>query len=202
MDALGEVRRKRGVTYYHQLYTLLVAALGDGLFTPGSALPTESELMERFRVSRNTVRRALARLEEEKRIVRRRGSGSYARSAPPAGFSPDTIAGILQDFDATSSQTSTRLLRIESGATPEHIRRRDPNFGELSVMVQRMRSFKQEPLPVEHELRAGAAGGTPDPPAPHPQDRAGRPGRAGYYGRISRTNDHRGRGPIRSPPGI
>ncbi|MDB6106420.1 MAG: GntR family transcriptional regulator [Gammaproteobacteria bacterium] len=146
MDALGEVRRRRGVAYYHQLYTLLVTALGDGLFTPGSALPTETELMGRFRVSRNTVRRALARLEDEKRIVRRRGSGSYARSPPQPGFSPDTIAEILQDFDATSSQTSTRLLRIEPGATPEYIRRRDPNFGERSVMVQRMRSFKKEPF--------------------------------------------------------
>jgi len=146
MDELGEIRRRRGVAYYHQLYSLLATALGDGLFAPGSALPTESQLMERFAVSRNTVRRALARLEDEKRIIRRRGSGSYARSAPSVGVTPETISAILQDFDATSSQTTSRLLRVKSALTPEYIRRRDPNFGAKSLLVQRCRSYKKEPF--------------------------------------------------------
>jgi len=83
MDELGEMRKRRGVAYYHQLYTLLSAALNDGLIAPGSALPSESNLMKRFGVSRNTVRRAIGQLEQEQRIVCRRGSGSPKHS--PSG---------------------------------------------------------------------------------------------------------------------
>jgi len=145
-DELGEIRKRRGVAYYHQLYTLLSAALNDGLIAAGSVLPSESELMERFQVSRNTVRRALGQLEQEKRIVRRRGSGSYARRVPQKEFSADSIAEVLHDFVAESSQSASRLVRVQSSRTPDFIRRRDPEFGDKSLLVQRCRTFKNEPI--------------------------------------------------------
>lgn len=40
-------------------------------------LPTEQELCERFRVSRQTVRLSLSLLEEEGLIVKKQGSGSF-----------------------------------------------------------------------------------------------------------------------------
>ena len=40
-------------------------------------LPTEQELCERFRVSRQTVRLSLSLLEDEGLIVKKRGSGSF-----------------------------------------------------------------------------------------------------------------------------
>jgi GntR family transcriptional regulator len=146
MDELGEIRRRCGIAYYHQLYTLLAAALADGLITPGSALPSETELMQRFQVSRNTVRRAFARLEQEKRIVRRRGSGTFARSVPQKIVSADAVAEALLGRDATGHQSTSRLLRIQMGVTPEFIRRRDPQFGEQSLLVQRSRSVRNLPV--------------------------------------------------------
>jgi GntR family transcriptional regulator len=144
IDELGEIRKRRGVAYYHQLYTLLSAALNDGLIPPGSALPSESELMQRFGVSRNTVRRAVGQLEQEKRVICRRGSGSYARSLPQAEISSTEISEVLRDFDADHS--SSRLLRVQSTTTPTFIRRKDPKFGDKSLLVQRCRSFKDEPF--------------------------------------------------------
>jgi GntR family transcriptional regulator len=146
MDELGEITRRRGIAYYHQLYTLLSTALNDGSIAAGSALPSESDLMERFEVSRNTVRRALGQLEQEKRIVRRRGSGSYARRVPQAEFSADSIAEVLRDFQAENAHFASRLVRVQSSKTPEFIRRKDPEFGETSLLVQRCRSFKTEPV--------------------------------------------------------
>jgi GntR family transcriptional regulator len=148
VDEFGDIRRGVGVAYYHQLYMLLVTALDDGRINAGSVLPSENDLMQRFQVSRNTVRRALAQLEREKRIVRRRGSGSYARSLPQAAVSPDTIVQLLQDADATRKQTANRLLRVQSSTTPEFIRRRDPNFGEKCMLVQHCRSFRREPFMI------------------------------------------------------
>jgi GntR family transcriptional regulator len=144
-DELGEIRKRRGIAYYHQLYTLLSAALHDGSIAAGDALPSESALMERFEVSRNTVRRALGQLEQEKRIVRRRGSGSYARRVPQAEHSADSIAEVIQDL-AAKAQSTSRLIRVQPSKTPEFIRRKDPDFGEKSLLVQRCRSYKSEPI--------------------------------------------------------
>jgi GntR family transcriptional regulator len=143
---LGDVARKIGICYYHQVYTLLVRALTDGTIPSGTALPSESELMERFQVSRNTVRRALARLEAEKRIIRRRGSGSYARSIGQAEISADDLADAAASHDAQRPQTVGRLLRVQPVTTPDFIRRREPRFPATSLMVQRSLSFKSVPF--------------------------------------------------------
>ena len=77
--ALASRRFDKGVARYYRLYELLSAALQDGTIPPESALPSEPQLCARHGISRTTVRRALDRLEREGRIVRRRGSGTYAR---------------------------------------------------------------------------------------------------------------------------
>ena len=68
-----------GITRYLQVYTLLARELAAGAFDPKEALLSEPKLVARYGVSRTTIRRALARLEREGRIVRRRGSGTFAR---------------------------------------------------------------------------------------------------------------------------
>jgi GntR family transcriptional regulator len=146
IEDLGEVRKRRGITYYHQLYSLLTTALNDGVIPAGSILPSESELMEHFQVSRNTVRRALGQLEQDKRIIRRRGSGSYARRTQQSELSTDSIAEIIYDFNSVKSQSASRLIRVKTIATPEFIRRKDPEFGEMSLLIQRCRSLKSEPF--------------------------------------------------------
>ena len=146
IDELGEIRKRRGIAYYHQLYTLLSNALNDGSIPAGSALPSESHLMQRFDVSRNTVRRALGQLEQEKRIIRRRGSGSYARLLPHTEASLDSMAEVLHDFDVSKAGSTSRLLRVQSVKTPEFIRRQDSDFGTMSLLVQRCRSFKNDPV--------------------------------------------------------
>lgn len=146
IDQFGDIRKRRGVAYYHQLYMLLGTALNDGSIAAGSALPSESELMQRFDVSRNTVRRALGQLEQEKRIIRRRGSGSYARRVPQAAFSAESVAAVLHDFVAGKAHSSSRLIRVQPASTPEFVRRKDPRFGDKSLLVQRCRSFRNGPF--------------------------------------------------------
>jgi len=58
----------------------LLSEIGSGRYKPGSRLPSESQLVQQFRVSRPTVGRALRDLEAEGLIERRAGSGTYVRS--------------------------------------------------------------------------------------------------------------------------
>ncbi len=145
-DFPGEIVRRPGITYYHQLHALLAAALNDGTIPAGSALPSETELMQRFEVSRNTVRRALGQLEKEKRIIRRRGSGSYARSSPPVALSLDTVVDVVHSLDTVKARISNRLLRVQATETPDFVRRKEAQFGEKSLLIQRCHMLKGIPF--------------------------------------------------------
>ena len=61
---------------YKRIYQELRAALKDGSQKRGDLLPSENDLVERFGVSRPTVRRALEQLVREGLIERRMGLGS------------------------------------------------------------------------------------------------------------------------------
>lgn len=80
-----------------QLSTHIGKLIETGEFEEGARLPAESELAERFGVSRPIIREALSRLRSQGLIVSRRGSGSYvqqrAEPSPPA--SSDTAFGPL-----------------------------------------------------------------------------------------------------------
>jgi DNA-binding FadR family transcriptional regulator len=67
--------RRRGDSA--RLRAFLERDLCNGRWREGERLPTERELSAQYNVARNTVRRALAALEEGKLIVRHVGRGTY-----------------------------------------------------------------------------------------------------------------------------
>jgi GntR family transcriptional regulator len=142
MPHTKRVQRRSGVTRYQQLYTLIAEALVDGSIRAGSALPTESALMREHAVSRNTVRRALEKLEREKRIIRRRGSGSYAREQPGGSVTGADVIDIVHDLREIEIATTWRLLYFGSVATPAYVLDRAPAFGPRSLLVQRTRTLR------------------------------------------------------------
>lgn len=121
---------------------LLLRALDDGTIAAGSALPSELELMQLYQVSRNTVRHALARLEHEKRITRRRGSGTFARQTAP-GRPSAWPASVPDDMQTISLDATARTLQFGRSRTPGHIRARWPDFGEEILLVQRVWSLQR-----------------------------------------------------------
>jgi DNA-binding LacI/PurR family transcriptional regulator len=62
-------------------------SIAGGIYSPGARLPSESQLVRQWKVSRPTVARALLDLQREGLVERRAGSGTYVRnpSAPISG---------------------------------------------------------------------------------------------------------------------
>jgi len=58
------------------LHDAIIEAINCGDFQPGDRLPSESELAENFDVSRNSIRDALASLEQSGVVIRRQGIGT------------------------------------------------------------------------------------------------------------------------------
>lgn len=66
---------------YQQICAWVNTEISNGTFVRGDKLPTENELIERFSVSRQTVRRALKELTENGTVESRRGSGTYVTAS-------------------------------------------------------------------------------------------------------------------------
>ena len=62
---------------YERLRSYLLAELSTGRLGPGQALPSEHHLAGTLKIARNTVRQALAALEQDGLIVRVQGKGTF-----------------------------------------------------------------------------------------------------------------------------
>ena len=64
---------------HREISRYLSAAITGGKYIIGARLPSESQLVKQFKVSRPTVGRALRDLETDGLIERRAGSGTFVR---------------------------------------------------------------------------------------------------------------------------
>jgi GntR family transcriptional regulator, transcriptional repressor for pyruvate dehydrogenase complex len=69
-------RRARGLV--QEVVESLAASIRDGAILPGAKLPTESEIMTRFDVSRTVVREAISNLQALNLVETRHGVGTFA----------------------------------------------------------------------------------------------------------------------------
>lgn len=69
--------RERANLGVEGLVSMIERNIEGGIWKPGAKLPTERELEKQLGLSRNTLRRGLRRLEEQGRIVRHVGRGSF-----------------------------------------------------------------------------------------------------------------------------
>ncbi|GLF94306.1 GntR family transcriptional regulator [Streptomyces yaizuensis] len=67
---------------YQQVANAIRQGIANGDFPPGSPLPSEAQLIERYEVSRPTVRNAISALRSEGLIEVRHGKGSFVKGAP------------------------------------------------------------------------------------------------------------------------
>ncbi len=85
-DSWGTIRGAMSVAtpsfspLYQQIKGLLVQSLQAGEWQPGQAIPSETDLALRFRVSQGTVRKAIDEMAADNLLVRRQGKGTFVAS--------------------------------------------------------------------------------------------------------------------------
>ncbi len=100
---------------YKWLVEQLREIISDSIQKGSNKLPTEQELAVRYRVSRQTVRAALAVLEDEREIRRIKGSGAYITGL--SSLEDRNIVGILipdeqqYEYPALINDIRVRWLR-------------------------------------------------------------------------------------------
>lgn len=105
---------------YAQIVQALRRRIADGTYPPGSALPSESQLVKEFGVSRPTVVRALQAMQLRGEIDREHGRGSFVKAAPlPVEGEPSRPARTV--LDHAEADGSVRMTAVEQTGAPVHV---------------------------------------------------------------------------------
>ena len=121
MTALPDIAidRDSPVPFYFQLAELLEQEITSGRWQPGSRIASEPELGECYRLSRTTIRQALARLEQRGLIDRRKGQGTFVQGGDPGMWLLQSSDGFFQDeIDRTGRPVTSQIVRAERAPLP------------------------------------------------------------------------------------
>jgi len=81
-----QLKKNDIIPKYYQLKEQVRRRIEKGVLKPGDSLPSEPQIVDKLGLSRNTIRQAMAELEQEGFIVREQGRGTFvARAERPAG---------------------------------------------------------------------------------------------------------------------
>ena len=98
---------------YEQVKAFIQSRIASGEWKPGDPVPSESALMQQFRVSRMTVNRALRELADSGMVRRVQGSGSFVAELHRIS-STLTIRDIHEEILERGHLHATRVLAVET----------------------------------------------------------------------------------------
>jgi GntR family transcriptional regulator len=141
---------------YSRVETVLTNEIADGDLRVGHQLPTEDTLIERFGVSRITVRRAIQNLVGRGLVEIRRGKGTFV-AAPKITQELTELSGFVEDMHAAGRKPTARVISKEivtaDATVASHLAL---TRGEHVVRIRRVRladgiplSFDETYLPLE-----------------------------------------------------
>lgn len=136
----------RTAILHAQIRDALTASIAAGEPPPGSRLPTESELMARYGVSRTTVRHALADMTAAGLIVRHAGRGTFV-AEPVIEQELRRLTGFVEDMEAIGMEASARVVSLAPVAADPHVARRlRLAAGEPVLRIERVRLANGQPI--------------------------------------------------------
>jgi len=141
------VSAANGSPLHSQLGALLRSSIADGSLPPGSQLPTEAELQQKFGISRSVVRQAMAGLTADGLIQRGRGRGSVVAPHHEHHRQVQRMPGLSAQISTTAGPVSTEVLSLAPGADARaeaalgtkdllSLRRRRSAEGEAIALIQ------------------------------------------------------------------
>ncbi|MBE6852606.1 MAG: GntR family transcriptional regulator [Ruminococcus sp.] len=105
---------------YEMLSLELREAILSGKYPEGHSLPTEEELSVKYKMSRQTVRKALQMLVQEDLIIKRQGSGSTVKSrdSSPKSHIIAVIVTYIDDYIFPGQLSAVESVLSSNGYTP------------------------------------------------------------------------------------
>lgn len=138
-----------GLPLYRRIESDLRDRIRAGELAPGAQVETELELMDRYGVSRATVRQALGGLIALGTLEVRRGLGTYV-AAPRFEHTIGGFYSFSREIERHGLQPGTTVLELRTEPAPDDVAEAlDVAPGTAMVSLRRLRLAGQDPLVVE-----------------------------------------------------
>jgi GntR family transcriptional regulator len=144
-----KISDQRSNPLYLQLYQLLRREIRAGIWKPGDQLPSEPQLVERYDVSRATVRQAMQELVADGLIERKRGRGSFV-AMPSLEQNLVRIVSFTEEMQQRGLEPNTHLISATLMPATERIAAKlgvEP--GQELARLERLRLADGQPMSVE-----------------------------------------------------
>ena len=148
VDDVAELHRI-ALPRHAQIRETLRRRILDGTYAPHSLMPSESQMITAFGVSRITIRQALGDLQKEGLIFKVPGKGSYV-AKPKAFQNLSKLQGFGEAMAPAGYETFSQVLSLRQVTASEHVARRLglPTASPV-YEVQRLRYLNREPISVD-----------------------------------------------------
>jgi GntR family transcriptional regulator, N-acetylglucosamine utilization regulator len=168
MQAVGaraKVDRSLPVPLHFQIRALLIESIERGDVIPGSPLPPEKQLANRYGVSLSPIRQAILDLVKEGVLYRRPGSGTFLRE-PPSTERVSVLGSFSESLRARGAEVDVVILTQQRMGTPREIE--DRVGTDAVVVVERLTVIDGEPAAVlRSSLPAGRFAGVAEATLPN-----------------------------------
>ncbi len=135
-------------TAANQVDEILLQRIREGLYAPGSRMPSESDLSDELGVSRATVRTALAKLAANGLIIKKQGDGTYVNArAHEASAQFGSVWDLALLIEGNGYKPSIEPLAMQvRAATEKELLALALETGEKVVHLRRL--FRADGKPV------------------------------------------------------
>jgi len=134
---------------YHQLKVIIEEKIESGDWSPGDRISSENDLHQMYKISRNTVQKALDELVQEGMLERKQGKGTFV-SKPKieqslTGFYSFSKAALDQGLDLKDV-----IMKIETTTVNTKIAKKlQIDSSEEVIALKRVRWVNDEPIFLE-----------------------------------------------------
>lgn len=148
-ERCSELDASHPAPLYTQLKDLLKNDILDGTYSPNEQMPSESELISRFGISRITVRQALNALQGEGLIFRVHGKGTYV-SRPRAFQDLGSLRGFGSAMRQLGYETHSQVLSLQETPVSVHVSEKlGLHHQEKVTELKRLRFLNRRPVSVD-----------------------------------------------------
>jgi len=149
VDVTGKIDKDLPIPLYYQVMQILQKEIEDGVYQPGSYIPTEAQLQEQYNVSRATIRKALSELVHQGYLERRRSKGTIVAGVKLEETLQD-LCSFTDQFISRGIQLVTNIIDFRTIESPEKVARElEIELGERVHYMERLRLVENAPVALE-----------------------------------------------------
>jgi GntR family transcriptional regulator len=139
--------RDSHVPYFAQVIDNIRERVADGTWPPGTQIPGEPELCKLFAVSRTVIRQALAELDHDGLVVRKKGKGTFIAEPKISESLVQRLTGFYEDMVDRGHTPVTRVLQQQvkpaNSKIAAHLAIKQ---GTPIIEIERLRFIEDEPI--------------------------------------------------------